>query len=260
MHEFNIETLESMIDKVNEIKSVYEVCEFCKNTNRIANETYLKEYPTHKDLLNIIEQAVTILENNIIDEYNDYIVENILNDIEFIIGQNVLTEAHIQRLLLGPITLQNLPIFKKKAASFRDRLNSLYNCESARYGYEYDEYKAMLPFNYHQLESYMRYNKVGYEEELVNNEYNGDYICEHTEFHLNPNLTDKINDKYPQLEQINVIDKFILEEHGLKPIEEAYDQFVHYKKGKQYNLYKQNGVYYMISESKSYKVTIKEGK
>ena len=262
MQEFNTEILETMKNQVGKIKSVYEVCEFCKKGNQIANEEYLKKYPTHKDLLSIIERAVFILESNILYDYNENIVENVLTDIEFIIGQNVLTESHIQRLLLGPITLQEFPIFKKKSEDIRERLLELYNCESNRFYYKYDEFKASLPFNYQQVNSYLRYNKVGYEEELVNNDYNGDYVYEYTEAHLNPETIDNINKQYPQLEQINIIDKFKLEQHGLKPIEEGYKQFIHYKNGKQYNLYKSNDDYYMITESgngfKSYKITIND--
>lgn len=262
MQEFNTEILETMKNQVGKIKSVYEVCEFCKKGNQIANEEYLKKYPTHKDLLSIIERAVTILESNIIHEYNESIVENVLTDIEFIIGQNVLTESHIQRLLLSPMRLQEFPIFKKRMDNINDRLNELYNCESSRFYYKYDELKANLPFNYQQVNSYLRYNKVGLEEELIDNDYNGDYVIEHVEVHFNPDSINKINEAYPQLEHINIIDKFRLEQHGLKPIKEGYNQFIHYKNGKQYNIYKSNGEYYMITESrkgfKSYKITIND--
>ena len=262
MQEFNKEILDTMRKQVRSIQSVYEVCEYCKKGNSIANEEYLKKYPTHKDLLNIIERSVFILESNIIHAYNENIVENVLTDIEFIIGQNVLTESHIQRLLLSPMRLQEFPIFKKRMEAINDRLNNIYNCESSRFYYRYDELKAKLPFNYQQVNSYLRYNKVGFEEELVGNTYNGDYVIEHTEFHFNPEIVEKINKAYTQLEQINVIDKFKLEQHGLKPIKEGYNQFLHYKNGKQYNLYKHNGEYYMITESgkgfKSYKIHINE--
>ena len=260
MQEFNQEILETMQKQVKNIKSVYEVCKYCKEGNRIANEEYLKQYPTHKDLLSIIERATTILESNIINEYNDFIVENVLNDIEFIIGQNVLTEAHVKRMLLGSYSLQNFSIFKKKLEPISERLNGLYDCESNRFYYEYDEFKATMPFNYQQLESYMRYNKIGYEEDLINQDMNGDYLYEHTEVHLNPDTVTKINEAYSTLKPIDLIDKFKLEEHGLKPIEEAYGQFIHYKNGKQYNLYKKDNKYYMITEScnkfKSYKISV----
>lgn len=262
MQEFNQEILDTMKKQVKNIKSVYEVCNYCKEGNKIANEEYLMKYPTHKTLLSLLERAVTILESNIINEYNENIVENVLNDIEFFIGQNVLTESHVKRLLLGPMTLQSLPLFKKKTEPIRDKIIELYNCESSIYYYEFDEFKAEMPFNYQRLESYMRYNKVGYEEELIDFEFNGDYVIEHTEFHFNPDIVEKINEAYSSLEPINIIDKFRLEQKGIKPIQEGYGQFLHYKNGRQYNIYKHNGDYYLITEAgkgfKSYKVTVQD--
>jgi hypothetical protein len=248
-----------MKNQVGKIKSVYEVCDYCKEGNRIANEEYLTSYPTHKDLLSIIESSVEVIEINIINEFNSYIVENALSTIEFIIGQNVLSESHIQRLLLGPKTILEFTIFKKKTETISNRFNEIYNCESSRFYYDYDEFKASLPFNYQQLESYMRYNKVGYEEELVGGEINGDYVYEHMNIDVDENIVNKINNAYPNLENINVIDRFKLEQHGLKPICEFNNQFIHYKNGKQYNLYKYKNNYYMINESmKSYKISITE--
>ncbi len=259
MQEFNKEILETMQKQVSEIKSVYEIRDYCKKGNRIANEEYLRAYPTHKDLLSILESSVEIIEINIMNEFNEYVVENALSTIEFIIGQNVLTREHIQRSLLGPKALQENVIFRKKTESINDRLKDLYNCESNRFYYEYDEFKASLPFNYQQLESYMRYNKVGYEEELIGSEFNGDYVYEHVEMNIDENIVENINKNYPNLESINVIDRFKLEQHGLKPICEFNNQFVHQKNGKQYNLYKYKNNYYMISETmKSYKITITE--
>lgn len=259
MQEFNKEILDTMSSQVKQIKSVYEVCDYCKEGNRIANEEYLKSYPTHKDLLSIIESSVKVIEINIINEFNSYIVENALSTIEFIIGQNVLSESHIQRLLLGPKTILEFTIFKKKTETISNRFNEIYNCESSRFYYAYDEFKASLPFNYQQLESYMRYNKVGYEEELVGGEINGDYVYEHMNIDVDENIVNKINNAYPNLENINVIDRFKLEQHGLKPICEFNNQFIHYKNGKQYNLYKYKNNYYMINESmKSYKISITE--
>lgn len=263
MQEFNKETFETMYNQVSKIKSIYEVCEYCKEGNKIANKEYLKKYPTHKDLLTIFEYAVSILEFNILNDYKKHIVENTLDDIEFMIGQNILTEAHVQRLLLSPITLQKFSIFKKKFEDFGDRLLQLYECDLERYYYNYDEFKATLPFNYHQLESYLRYNKIGYEEELIDNDINGDYVQETFEVNLNDTViinTDKsVKEKYKCIENINIIDKFKLEQHGIKPIIQQNNLFVHYINGKQFNVYKQDNHYYMISESlRSYKFSLSE--
>ena len=65
---------------------------------------------------------------------------------------------------------------------------------------------------------------------------------------------------YNSLNGIDMIDKFKLEQHGIKPIIEHNNQYVHFINGRQYNLYKKDSNYYMITESskgfKSYKLTI----
>jgi hypothetical protein len=261
MQEFNKNVLETMQKEVGQIKSVYEVCKYCKDGNNIANKEYLKKFPTHKDLLSILERSVSLLEQSILNDYDQFLVENLLSDIEFIIGQNVLTEEHIQRQLLGPITIQKFPIFKKKTENIQYKLLELYNCESNRYYFKYNEEKANQPFNYQQLSSYLRYNKIGYEEALINSDTNGDYIIESYNIDLDKAVTESIDKRVQKnyvVEKINIIDKFKLEQHGFGPILESNNQFVHYKNGKQYNLYKYNDYYYMISESKSYKIIVKE--
>ena len=263
MQEFNKEILETMEMEVAKIKSVYDICNYCKEGNNLANKEYLKKYPTHKDLLSIFEHAISVIEYNIINDYKKHIVENALNDIEFMIGQNILMESHVKRLLLSIVTLQKFPIFKKNFEDFSERIMELYNCDLERYYYNYDEFKATLPFNYQQLESYLRYNKIGYEEELIDNDINGDYIQEMFEFDLDnlviENIDKSVKEKYKCIENINIIDKFKLEQNGVKPIIQHKNQFIHYINGKQFNVYKQNSCYYMISESlRSYKITIPE--
>lgn len=267
MQEFNKNILETMQKEVKQIKSVYEVCKYCKEGNAIANKEYLRDYPTHKDLLNIFESAVSIVENNIIGSYNEYAIENALNDIEFIMGQNVLMESHVQRLLLSVMTLQDFPIYKKKLENVNQRIYNLYNCESSRYNINYDEDKAKSYFNYQQLESYLRYNKVGYEEELIDMPINGDYITESVDYDIDGDIINKINkvaEKYNCLETANIIDRFILEQHGIDSITQVFNngklQLIYHKNGTQFNIYrntKKKNEYYLMTESKSIRLTVK---
>ena len=76
MQEFNKEILETMEMEVAKIKSVYDICTYCKEGNNLANKEYLKKYPTHKDLLSIFEHAISVIEYNIINDYKKHIVEN----------------------------------------------------------------------------------------------------------------------------------------------------------------------------------------
>lgn len=273
VEEFNNNKLQDIKSKLKETTSVYNIIDICKKENKEANEIYLENYETHKDLLNIFERAISVLESCFVNEYNPVLVESVLDDIEFIIGQNVLTESHVKRLLLSPVTLQQMPIFKVKTDNIKDRLNDLYNLD-VRYRYCYESFKAEMPFNYQQVNSYLKYHKVGHEEELVSNEINGDYkrktpniaICKESVIAIDEPVTDA----YKNIEPINIIDMFKLQEHGFEPIiakhYDGRDYFVHFIKDSYYNLYKSKvceNTYYMFtllpnSKMKSYKITINE--
>ena len=272
--EFNNEILTNLKDKVDNISVMKDIVSICKESNKQANEEYLKEYPTHRDLLNIFENAVTVLESCMINTYLPQIAESVMTDIEFIIGQNVLIESHIQRMLLSPMTLQELPIFTKKLEDMRPILTNLYNCENNRYGYNYNEEKANLPFNYQQVDSYLKYNKVGFEEELVNNRNNGDYVPKNMVINTDKQnvlaIHEAVISAYDNITDLSIIDLFKLQEHGFDPVTvkhyEGKDYFIHFIKENYYNLYKSKNLentYYMFTRlpnthMKSYKLSIKD--
>ena len=272
--EFNDNVLIQLKEKVDNLTSMKQIISICKEANKSANETYLKDYITHKDLLGIFENAVSVLESCIINTYIPQIVESVLTDIEFIIGQNVLTESHVQRMLLSPMTLQGLPIYTKKLEDMKPKLLELYNCESNKYGYDYNEEKANLPFNYQQVNSYLKYNKVGFEEELINNEHNGDYIPKNMVITMDKQNISAIHEAvvsaYDNITDLTIIDLFKLQEHGFDPINvkhyDGKDYYIHFKNNNYYNLYKSKNLentYYMFTRlpnthMKSYKLTVNE--
>lgn len=274
VEKFNLGVYSEIKSKLKETTSIYKIIDICKESNREANDIYFKKYNTHKDLVNIIERSVSIIESCFINEYKPVLVENMLDDIEFVIGQNVLTESHIKRLLLSPVTLQQMPIFSIKTENIKSRLNDLYNMKNMRYYCCYESFKAEMPFNYQQVKSYLKYHKVGFEEELVGNDINGDYkrkthniaICKESVIAIDEPVTDM----YKNIEPINIIDMFKLQEHGFEPIipkhYDGKDYFVHFIHNNYYNLYKSKlceNTYYMFtllpnSSVKSYKITIDE--
>jgi hypothetical protein len=274
VEKFNLGIYSEIKSKLKETTSIYKIIDICKESNKEANDIYFKKYNTHKDLVNIIERAVSIIESCFINEYKPVLVENMLDDIEFVIGQNVLTESHIKRLLLSPVTLQQMPIFSIKTENIKSRLNDLYNMKNMRYDCCYESFKAEMPFNYQQVKSYLKYHKVGFEEELVGNDINGDYkrktpniaICKESVIAID----EPVVDMYKNIEPINIIDMFKLQEHGFEPIiakhYDGKDYFVHFIHDSYYNLYKSKiceNTYYMFtllpnSSVKSYKITINE--
>ena len=92
--------------------TVYETIDVCKKCNIDADRVYLNKYPTHRSVVNICKQAVSLIESSIINDYNEYVVENMLHDIEYVISTGVLTESHVKRLLRSPMELLYMPIYK----------------------------------------------------------------------------------------------------------------------------------------------------
>ena len=83
-------------------------------------------------------------------------------------------------------------------------------------------------------------------------------------------IDEPVTDMYKNIEPINIIDMFKLQEHGFEPIipkhYDGKDYFVHFIYNRYYNLYKSKlceNTYYMFtllpnSSVKSYKITINE--
>ncbi len=251
--------------------TVYETIDVCKKCNSDADKVYLKKYPTHRNVVNICKKAVSLIESFIVNEYNEYIVENMLQDIEYSISTGVLTESHVKRLLRSPMELLYMPIYKTRFKELRPRLEALYNSEISIVKHKLDDFELAQPLNEAGIIGYLKLQKLGYEESLVMNDLNGDYERpEGFEIDINAMLMvdEYVSSDYSVLEMLSPIDKFKLETNGLVPIRnveyEGKEYFVHNKNNHQYLLYKLNeSTYYMVTrllkeDFKAYKVTIKE--
>ena len=253
--------------------TVYETIDVCKKCNIDADRVYLNKYPTHRSVVNICKQAVSLIESSIINDYNEYVVENMLHDIEYVISTGVLTESHVKRLLRSPMELLYMPIYKTRFKDLRPKLEALYNSEISIVKHHLDEFALSQPLNEAGMIGYLKIQKLGYEESLVMSDLNGDYeLPEGFEIDINAMfmVDEYVSSDYSTLEMLSPIDKFKLEKNGLVPIRnveyEGKEYFVHKKKDHQYLLYKLNeSTYYMVTrllkeDFKTYKITIKENK
>lgn len=258
--QFNAHIYEDIQSALVNLTGINDCIRLCREQNNKADDLYLKKFPTHSEVIGIFKKAVSKIELCFLYELVDSIANTAIDDIIFIINQGVLSKHHIKRLLSSPMHLLKMPIFSKRMENIRPRLAAL-NTDT------FDEFRARLPYNTHQLESYLRYNKIGFEEELINMDTNGDYKLNIESFDVDTKMYEAVKENvietYGELIEIDVIDKFKLEEHGFGPIDKvSKNSYVHMKNGKQYNLYRGNksNVYYMITESakglKSYKITL----
>lgn len=273
---FNFTIYSDIELSLDNLTGLYDIIRFCREQNNKADNIYLEKFPSHKDLIDVFKMAVSKI-NMFFSGSSPEIFKSSLDDIEFIISTNILTDSHVRRLLLAPIRLIDLPVFKSFFKEHNDlykRLVAIFNTQISLVKQRRDEFILMKPFNDEALKAYLKIQKMGYEEMLIGMEYNGDYDISNRMFSIDINKALKVDEyvrvDYPHLKRINMIDKFKLESHGLKPIlNKVYkgkDYYVHYKKGAQYLIYKNNDkqdVYFMIAKFpdgkyKSYKVTIND--
>lgn len=275
IEKFNSIVYNDMELSLNKFTGVYDVVGFCKEQNNKADELYLSKYPSHEDLINVFKKAVSSIELCFLYELAENRARQSMDDVEFVISTNILTESHVRRLLLSIIKLLNMPIFKSRFNDLKPRLNSLFNSRIQLAKQRVDDFTLARPFNDSALQAYLKIQKIGHEETLVQSYYNGDYSITDKVFNVDVNLMVMI-DEYVQanhhkLKLIDMIDKFKLEQNGLTPIlnkmYKGKDYYMHCKNGIQYLLYKSikfEDVYYMITKIndenrfKSYRITLNE--
>lgn len=276
---FNFNIYNDISLSLDNITGIYDVIRLCREQNNKADDLYLKKFPSHSDIIAIFKQAVSKIEMCVLYEFVEDLMKSSMDDIEFIISMNILTDSHVRRLLLAPMRLFEMSIFQRNLSKYPDvkqRLIQLFNTQINLVKQRRDEFMILRPFNDNALQSYLKIQKLGYEELLVGMKYNGDYDTTNKFFVSDINKAidiDKlVKNKYPNISMISMIDKFKLEQHGLTPIMNREiknkDYYVHYKNGVQYNIYKSNkldNIYYMItnlntSELKTYKISVTDSK
>ena len=273
---FNYKVLEDMKSSLKTFTGVYDIVRFCKEQNNRADEIYYMKYPSHKDLIDVFKKAVASIELCFLYEISENRALQAMEDIEFVISTNILTGEHVKRLLLSVINLLNIPIFRARSTNIKSKIDRLYNLEIDMVKQKVDEFTLARPFNDSALRAYLKIQKIGHEESLVQSYYNGDYSITDKIFNVDTDLMQRIANivrlKYPNIEPINMVDKFKLEQNGVTPImNKMYrgnDYYVHMKKGLQYMVFKSkihDDRYYLITELydkngmlKAYRITINE--
>lgn len=274
---FNYKIYNDISLSLDNITGIYDIVRLCREQNNKADDLYLKKFPSHKDLIAVFKQAASKIEMCILYDFVEDIAVNSMNDIEFIISTNMLSNSHVRRLLLALMRLFEMQIFQRTLSKYdhiKQRIVALFNSQIALVKQRRDEFMMLRPFNDNALRAYLKIQKIGYEETLLDKEFNGDYDPSDNFFITDMSIIKQIDvlvkKEYP-VQPINMIDKFKLEQHGIKPImnkvSDGKEYYVHSKKGIQYVLYKSkrtDSIYYMITklngDLKSYKITITDKK
>ena len=214
------------------MKTIFQIS---REYNMYADELIIKYYPHLKPYCEVFRTAVYKLVDYFFKSMNLEIVNNILDDIEFIINSNVLSSSHIERytfifkLIMSKSLYSNLLDDNTK--------NRILSITIVDYDNSYIlPSNKMYTVNINSLLSYLKIRKRDYEMDLVYNELNSDYNKVNLYIDDIDKSIEKIFNQYITIEglfNIDDIDVLKLNTKGFSPI-------FHYTKvapTREYNIY-----------------------
>ena len=174
VEDFNNIVYNRISNTINSKDSMKTIFQISREYNRYADELIIKYYPHLKPYCEVLRTAVYKIVDYFFKSMNLEIINNILDDIEFIINSNVLCSSHIERytfifkLLISKSLYSNLLDNNTK-----DRILAITIVDCDNF-YTLPSNK-MHTVNINSLLSYLKIRKRDYEMDLVYNDLNSDY-------------------------------------------------------------------------------------
>lgn len=174
VEDFNNIVYNRISNTINSKDSMKTIFQISREYNRYADELIIKYYPHLKPYCEVLRTAVYKIVDYFFKSMNLEIINNILDDIEFIINSNILCSSHIERytfifkLLMSKSLYSNLLDNNTK-----DRILAITIVDCDNF-YVLPSNK-MHTVNINSLLSYLKIRKRDYEMDLVYNDLNSDY-------------------------------------------------------------------------------------
>lgn len=174
VEDFNNIVYNRISNTINSKDSMKTIFQISREYNMYADELIIKYYPHLKPYCEVLRTAVYKIVDYFFKSMNLEIINNILDDIEFIINSNVLCSSHIERytfifkLLMSKSLYSNLLDNNTK-----DRILAITIVDCDNF-YTLPSNK-MHTVNINSLLSYLKIRKRDYEMDLVYNDLNSDY-------------------------------------------------------------------------------------
>ena len=174
VEDFNNIVYNRISNTINSKDSMKTIFQISREYNMYADELIIKYYPHLKPYCEVLRTAVYKIVDYFFKSMNLEIINNILDDIEFIINSNVLCSSHIERytfifkLLMSKSLYSNLLDNNTK-----DRILAITIVDCDNF-YVLPSNK-MHTVNINSLLSYLKIRKRDYEMDLVYNDLNSDY-------------------------------------------------------------------------------------
>lgn len=271
VEDFNNIVYNRISNTINSKDSMKTIFQISREYNRYADELIIKYYPHLKPYCEVLRTAVYKIVDYFFKSMNLEIINNILDDIEFIINSNVLCSSHIERytfifkLLISKSLYSNLLDNNTK-----DRILAITIVDCDNF-YTLPSNK-MHTVNINSLLSYLKIRKRDYEMDLVYNDLNSDYNKVNLYVDDIDKSIERIFNQYISISglfNIDDIDVLKLNNKGFSPI-------FHYTKfapTREYNIYfyidpktklkyvvlktKNKDEYLFINKDKKFKVQLK---
>lgn len=271
VEDFNNIVYNRISNTINSKDSMKTIFQISREYNMYADELIIKYYPHLKPYCEVLRTAVYKIVDYFFKSMNLEIINNILDDIEFIINSNVLCSSHIERytfifkLLMSKSLYSNLLDNNTK-----DRILAITIVDCDNF-YVLPSNK-MHTVNINSLLSYLKIRKRDYEMDLVYNDLNSDYNKVNLYVDDIDKSIERIFNQYISISglfNIDDVDVLKLNNKGFSPI-------FHYTKfapTREYNIYfyidpktklkyvvlktKNKDEYLFINKDKKFKVQLK---
>lgn len=172
--EFNTIVYNKISNTINFKDYMKEAFQISREYNMYADELIIKYYPHLKPYCEVFRTAVYRLVDYFFKSMNLDIINNILDDIEFIINSNVLCDSHIERYTFIFKSLMSKSLYSNLLDEVtKKRIWSITNVDCDNF-YVLPDTK-LYTVNNNSLINYLKIRKRDYEMDLVFNDLNSDY-------------------------------------------------------------------------------------
>lgn len=174
IRDFNDIVYNKISNTINFKDSMKKIFQISREYNMYADELIIRYYPHLKPYCEVFRTAVYRLVDYFFKSMNLEIINNTLDDIEFIINSNVLCSSHIERYTFIFKSIMRKSLYSNLLDdNTKDRIWAITSVDGDNF-YMLPS-NRMYTVNINSLLSYLKIRKRDYEMDLVYNDLNSDY-------------------------------------------------------------------------------------
>lgn len=172
--DFNNIVYNKISNTINFKDSMKKIFQISREYNMYADELIIRYYPHLKPYCEVFRTAIYRLVDYFFKSMNLEIINNTLDDIEFIINSNVLCSSHIERYTFIFKSIMSKSLYSNLLDdNTKDRIWAITSVDGDNF-YMLPS-NRMYTVNINSLLSYLKIRKRDYEMDLVYNDLNSDY-------------------------------------------------------------------------------------